>query len=79
MTANELADWVIDQFPYAGFQIAKKVACMLRQLEQEKKVFEGQESNYLEMINDRDIQIAKLNKEITQLKSKVQYWKGFQK
>jgi hypothetical protein len=35
MTANELADWVIDQFPYGGFQTAKKVAFMLQQQAQE--------------------------------------------
>jgi hypothetical protein len=35
-TPNELADWVIDQFPYSGFQKAKKVAFMLR--EQAKEI-----------------------------------------
>jgi hypothetical protein len=35
-------------------------ANMLQDQAQEIAVFKGQESNYLEMIDDRDIQIAKL-------------------
>jgi len=60
MTANELAD--INDWSCCAH--VKQVSAMLRQQAQEKTAFEGQESHYLEMIDDRDIQIAKLKDEL---------------
>jgi len=61
---NELADWLdkkanVALTDYYGRHL-RNASIMLRQQAQEIAVFKGQESNYLEMIDDRDIQIAKL-------------------
>ena len=72
-TPNELADWVIDQFPYSGFQKAKKVAFMLR--EQAKEI---EQLNFVlkNLVLATNKKINELEEEVENLKSKVQYWKA---
>jgi hypothetical protein len=71
--------YILNQGEYPGYYDEVAAVDCIKNLVKKKTIFEGQESLYLEMINDRDIQIAKLNKEIEQLKSKVQYWKAREK
>ena len=77
MTANELADLLFERAKWDGKQVPSNLdelcCAMLRQQAQEKTVLEGQESNYLEMIDDRDIQIAKLKDELDTI-NKAYMW-----
>ena len=77
MTAYELADLLFERSKFNGKEIPSNLdelcCAMLRQQAQEKAVLEGQESNYLEMIDDRDIQIAKLKDELDTI-NKAYMW-----